>query len=139
MEEPSSEIEVLFADERETAPAVEQWDAASDSDSFVSAAEAAEWHARARELDAVQPEPEQLPQDQQTLYDQAMELAKNQGVRYRIDRTQETGCQTKEDFLARLHCVRIASEVCVFTSYASHSLTISLDGDAGRGNATFRC
>jgi hypothetical protein len=38
-----------------------------------------------------------------------MQLVNEKQVEARKDRTLETECQSREDFLARLHCVRLAS------------------------------
>ena len=45
------------------------------------------------------------------LYERARELALRGDVPCRTDRTEETGCADRTDFLARLHCVREASNV----------------------------
>ena len=46
-----------------------------------------------------------------SLYDEAIELALNGSISCRVDRTVEVQCSNRDDFLARLHCLRQGSTV----------------------------
>ncbi|EDQ92910.1 uncharacterized protein MONBRDRAFT_35524, partial [Monosiga brevicollis MX1] len=44
-----------------------------------------------------------------SVYELASTLVESNGVKYSNDRTRVTGCVSKKDFLARLHCIRLGS------------------------------
>ncbi|EGD73109.1 hypothetical protein PTSG_04823 [Salpingoeca rosetta] len=46
-----------------------------------------------------------------SVYEEALALAQQGDVPCRVERTEETGCADRTDFLTRLHCVREASDL----------------------------
>lgn len=76
----------------------------ADSDSFLSIVDEDE--------ETLLPSLEEDSADQeQCIYASALKLAESGMVPCRKNRTVETGCTNMSDFLARLHCIRMASTV----------------------------
>nr|XP_054770078.1 mitoguardin 2-like [Lytechinus pictus]XP_054770079.1 mitoguardin 2-like [Lytechinus pictus] len=81
-------------------------DSASDSDSFVSAAELDDLSSLTSELNFFSGD-ESSPE----LYHRALRVVKEGGVQARRIRTEVLQCSSDEDFLAKLHCIRQATIV----------------------------
>lgn len=51
------------------------------------------------------------PSSRINLYKEGMELAASNDIAFRKDRTAETSCRNQQDFMARLYCVRVSTQV----------------------------
>jgi hypothetical protein len=55
--------------------------------------------------------PPRTPSSRINLYKEGLELAASNDIAFRKDRTVETNCRNQQDFLARLYCVRVSTQV----------------------------
>ncbi|XP_030840378.1 mitoguardin 2 isoform X1 [Strongylocentrotus purpuratus] len=92
--------------DRDFSRSIKSGDSASDSDSFVSAAELGDLSSLTSELNFFSGD-ESSPE----LYIRALRVVKEGGVQARRLRTEVLQCSSDEDFLAKLHCIRQATIV----------------------------
>ncbi|XP_071948535.1 mitoguardin-like [Antedon mediterranea] len=73
-------------------------DEGSSSDSFVSASE----------LENLEPLENHMIRGRQQFYEHALKIVRSGGVQVRTNRTKMLKCDSEEDFLAKVHCIREA-------------------------------